>query len=120
MDKYILNKYIKNNNSNNNKEPYQYQNKFKNVSCDYVKSTNINLINSSLPNSINLTNKMNKSYILDSKVRDEIMNKYILNDNSSILRRKKIYNRHKSIEKNTNYIKGKQLNIKKNFIIKYY
>ena len=117
VDKYILNKYIKNNNNNNNnKEPYQYQNKVKNIknaSCDYVKDTNINLRNSSLPNSINITNKMNKSYILDSKAQDEIMNKYIMNDNSSILRSKKIYNRHKSIENNTNYIKGKQLNIKK-------
>ena len=39
-DKYILNKYVK----NNNKEPYQHQNKLKNLkntSCDY-KEMNIN------------------------------------------------------------------------------
>ena len=116
VDKYILNKYIKNNNNNNNKDLYQYQNKIKNIkntSCDYVKDTNLNLRNSSLPNNINIGNKMNKSYILDSKAQDEIMNKYIMNDNSSILKNKKIYNRHKSIENDTNYIKGKQLNIKK-------
>ena len=107
-DKYILNKYVK----NNNKEPYQHQNKLKNLkntSCDY-KEMNINLRNSSLPNNLNIPNN---SYILDSKAQDEIMNKFMMNDSSSMLKNKKVYNRHKSIENNSNYIKGKHLNIKK-------
>ena len=107
-DKYILNKYVK----NNNKEPYQHQNKLKNLkntSCDY-KEMNINLRNSSLLNNLNIPNN---SYILDSKAQDEIMNKFMMNDSSSMLKNKKVYNRHKSIENNSNYIKGKHLNIKK-------
>ena len=107
VDKYILNKYVK----NNNKEPYQYQNKMKNLknsSCE-----NINLRNSSLPNNLSVPNNTNSSYMLDSKAQDEIMNKYMMNDSSSILKGKKIYNRHKSIENNSSHIKGKHLNIKK-------
>ena len=107
VDKYILNKYVK----NNNKEPYQYQNKMKNLknsSCE-----NINLRNSSLPNNLSVPNNTNSSYMLDSKAQDEIMNKYMMNESSSILKGKKIYNRHKSIENNSSHIKGKHLNIKK-------
>ena len=115
VDKYILNKYIKNNN-NNSKEPYQYQNKMKNNknnSCDYGKDMNINLRNSSLPNNINIFNNSNNSYILDSKAQDDIMNKFMMNDSSSLHKNKKIYNRHKSIENDSNSIKCKHLNIKK-------
>ena len=112
VDKYILNKYVK----NSNKEPYQYMNKVKNIknsSCDR-KDKNLNLRNSSMPNSItNIPNNTNNSYILDSKAQADIINKFMMNDSSSLLKNKKIYNRHKSIENNSNYIKGKHVNIKK-------
>ena len=100
IDKDILNKYIK-----NNKEPYQYQNRMKNLkNVSNLRSTNIHsCIN--IPN-----NNNNNSYLLDSKAQDEIINKYMMND--SFMNNKKIYNRHKSVENNSNnYIKGK--NIKK-------
>ena len=114
VDKYILNKYIKKN--NNNKEPYQYHTKMKNIknaSCDYGKDVNINLRNNSLSNNINIPNNTNNSYILDSKAQDDILNKFMMNDTSGLIKNKKIYNRHKSIENKSNYIKGKHLNIKK-------
>ena len=100
VDKDILNKYIK-----NSKEPYQYQNRIKNLkNVSNLRSTNIHsCIN--IPN-----NNNNNSYLLDSKAQDEIINKYMMND--SFMNNKKIYNRHKSVENNSNnYIKGK--NIKK-------
>jgi hypothetical protein len=100
VDKDILNKYIK-----NSKEPYQYQNRMKNLkNVSNLRSTNIHsCIN--IPN-----NNNNNSYLLDSKAQDEIINKYMMND--SFMNNKKIYNRHKSVENNSNnYIKGK--NIKK-------
>ena len=113
VDKYILNKYVK----NSNKEPYQYMNKVKNIknSSRDRKDKNLNLRNSSMPNSItNIPNNTNNSYILDSKAQADIMNKFMMNDSSSLLKNKKIYNRHKSIENNnSNYIKGKHVNIKK-------
>ena len=114
VDKNMLNKYVK----NSNREPYQYLNKvksIKNSSCDYGrKDKNINLRNSCLPSSItNIPNNTNNSYILDSKAQEDIMNKFMMNDSSSLLKNRKIYNRHKSIENNTNYIKGKHINIKK-------
>ena len=100
VDKDILNKYIK-----NSKEPNQYQNRMKNLkNVSNLRSTNIHsCIN--IPN-----NNNNNSYLLDSKAQDEIINKYMMND--SFMNNKKIYNRHKSVENNSNnYIKGK--NIKK-------
>ena len=117
VDKYILNKYIKNH--NNYKETYQNQNKMKNEknsSCDYGRDMVINLRNNSLSNNINIPNipnNTNNSYILDSKAQDDIINKFMMNDCSSLVNNKKIYNRHKSIENNSNYTKGKHLNIKK-------
>ena len=113
VDKYVLNKYVK----NTNKQPYQYLNKVKNMknaSCDYRKDKNINLRNSNLPNSIsNIPNNANNSYILDSKAQADIMNKFMMNDSSSLIKTKRVYNRHKSLENNSNYIKGKHINIKK-------
>ena len=103
IDKDILNKYIK-----NSKEPYQYQSRMKNLkNVSNLRSTNIHsCIN--IPN-----NNNNNSYLLDSKAQDEIINKYMMND--SFMNNKKIYNRHKSVENNSNnYIKGK--NIKKLFM----
>ena len=113
VDKYVLNKYVK----NTNKQPYQYLNKVKNMknaSCDYRKDKNINLRNSNLPNSIsNIPNNANNSYILDSKAQADIMNKFMMNDSSSLIKTKRVYNRHKSLENNSNCIKGKHINIKK-------
>ena len=108
LDKYILNKYIR----NTHKEPYQYQNKMKNLkNVSNLRSTNIH-------SCINVSNNNNNnSYILDSKAQDEIINKFMLNDNSFI-NTKRIYNRHKSIENNPNsYIKAKNMNIKKLLMI---
>jgi hypothetical protein len=86
----------------------------KNASCDYRKDKNINLRNSNLPNSIsNIPNNANNSYILDSKAQADIINKFMMNDSSSLIKNKKVYNRHKSLENNSNYIKGKHINIKK-------
>ena len=111
IDKYLLKNYVKNN--NNNKEPYLYQNKIKNLknaSCGHSKDKNINL-----RNNINIPNNNNNSYILDPKAQDEIISKFMIDDNS-LINSKKIYNRHKSIENNSHYIKGKQMNIKKMLI----
>jgi len=111
IDKYLLKNYVKN--SNNNKEPYLYQNKIKNLknaSCGHSKDKNINL-----RNNINIPNNNNNSYILDPKAQDEIISKFMIDDNS-LINSKKIYNRHKSIENNSHYIKGKQMNIKKMLI----
>ena len=96
LDKYILNKYIK----NSQKIPYQNKLNIKN------KNHNNSIYNSiSIPN-----NNNNSSYILDQKVQDEIINKFMLND--SLINNKRIYNRHKSVgNDSTKYIKGK--NIKK-------
>ena len=108
LDKYILNKYVK----NTHKEQYQYQNKIKNLkNVSNLRSTNIH-------NGINIpNNNNNSSYILDSKAQDEIINKFMLNDNS-LINTKRIYNRHKSIENNSNnYIKAKNVNIKKLLMI---
>ena len=104
IEKYILNKYIKN---NKNKEIYLYQNKIKNI-----KNVS-NLRSNSVHNHINIpNNNNNNSYILDSKAQDEIINKYMMND--SFMNTKKLYNRHKSVENNpNNYSKGKKMNIKK-------
>ena len=73
IEKYLLNKYIKN---TSKREPYQYQNKIKNLknlkNVSSMKSNNIhNCIN--IPN-----NNSNNSYILDSKAQDEIVNILIL------------------------------------------
>ena len=67
-----------------------------------------------MPNSIsNIPNNANNSYILDSKAQADIMNKFMMNDSSSLIKTKRVYNRHKSLENNSNYIKGKHVNIKK-------
>jgi hypothetical protein len=97
LDKYILNKYIK------NSQKIPYQNKLN------IKNKNHN--NNSIYNSIIIpNNNNNSSYILDQKVQDEIINKFMLND--SLINNKRIYNRHKSVgNDSTKYIKGK--NIKK-------
>ena len=97
LDKYILNKYIK----NSQKIPYQNRLNIKNK----------NHYNNSIYNSISIpNNNNNSSYILDQKVQDEIINKFMLND--SLINNKRIYNRHKSVgNDSTKYIKDK--NIKK-------
>ena len=103
LDKYILNKYIK-----DNKGPYLYQNRVKNIkNVSNLRSNNIHSY-------INIqNNNNNNSYILDSKAQDEMINKFMMNDNS-FLNTKRIYNRHKSVENNpNNYFKGKNINIKK-------
>ena len=105
IEKYLLNKYIKN---TSKREPYQYQNKIKNLknlkNVSSMKSNNIhNCIN--IPN-----NNSNNSYILDSKAQDEIVNRFMMNNDSY---NKKFYNRHKSVENNSNIIKAKNINIKK-------
>ena len=69
----------------------------------------------------NANNSSNTSYIIDSKMQDELINKFMVNDSSitnSIKRDKKIYHRHKSIEnQNNKYIKGKQMNIIKKLLM---
>ena len=86
-----MNKYIKN--SNNNKIKI-----IKNSSYDSKeKKLNLNLRNNSIHNGFNIQSN-NSSYILDSKIQDEIINKYMMNGNS-IIQSKKIFNRHKSMEK---------------------
>ena len=70
LDKYILNKYIK------NSQKASYQNKIN------IKNNNAIYNNISIPN-----NNNNSSYILDQKAQDEIINKFMLND--SALNKKK-------------------------------
>ena len=111
IEKYIINKYPK----NNNKDQYQYQNKvknLKNITTDHSKGKNIR-------NSV--SNISNNSYIIDSKMQDEIINKIMINDssiNNSIKKNKKVYHRHKSTEnENNKYIKSKQMNIIKKILM---
>ena len=107
IEKYLINKYQKNYNKD------QYQNKIKNLknsSTDHSKDKSLRNINSNLSNN---------SFIIDSKLPDELINKFIINDsslNNTIKKNKKIYHRHKSIE-NEKYIKGKQMNIIKKILM---
>ena len=108
IEKYLFNKYSK----NNNKDQYQqYQNKKigKNLSTEHSKEKNIR------------NNVSNNSYIIDSKAQDELINKFLINDsslNNTIRNNKKIYHRHKSIENEPNkFIKGKQMNIIKKILM---
>ena len=108
FEKYILNnKYPKN-------TKYQYQNKIKNLkssSTEHSKEKNIRN---------NLNNIANNSYIIHSKAQDEIINKYIINDsslNNTIRNNKKVYHRHKSIENDNKFIKGKQMNFIKKILM---
>ena len=107
IEKYLINKYQKNYNKD------QYQNKIKNLknsSTNHSKDKSLRNINSNISNN---------SFIIDSKVQDELINKFIINDsslNNTIKKNKKIYHRHKSIE-NEKYIKGKQMNIIKKILM---
>ena len=112
IEKYITNRYPK----NNNKDQYQYQNKIKNlknaITTEHSKEKTIRN---------NVNNSSNSSFLIDSKMQDELINKFIVNDSSitnSIKKNKKIYHRHKSIEnQNNKYIKGKQMNIIKKLLM---
>ena len=107
IEKFLLSKYQK----NSNKE--QYQNKIKNLknsSANHSKDKNIRNGNNNISNN---------SYIIDSKLQDELMNKFMINDsslNNTIKKNKKVYHRHKSIE-NEKYVKGKQMNIIKKILM---
>ena len=70
IEKYILNKYPK----NNNKDQYQYQNKVKNLKNSTIEHSKEKTIR----NSVN--NISNNSYIIDSKMPNDIMHRFILND----------------------------------------
>ena len=110
IEKYLLNKYPKNNNK------VQYQNKIKNLK----NSTTDNSKEKNKRN--NLSNSSNNSYIIDSKAQDELINKFMINDSSinNTIRKndKKIYHRHKSIENNSSkFVKNKQMNIIKKILI---
>ena len=108
IEKYILNtKYPKNN-------KYQYQNKIKNLKSSSSEHSK----EKSMRNHLN--NIANNSYIIDTKAQDELINKYMINDsslNNTIRNNKKIYHRHKSIENDNKYIKGKQMNIIKKILM---
>ena len=108
IEKFILNtKYPKNN-------KYTYQNKIKNLKSSSTEHSK----EKSMRN--NLSNINNNSYILDSKAQDELINKYMINNsslNNTIRNNKKIYHRHKSIENENKYIKGKQMNIIKKILM---
>ena len=112
IEKYLMNKYPK----GNNKDQYQYQNKIKNL-----KNTSIEHSKEKHYRNNSINNIPNNSYIIDSKVQDELMNKYLINDSSltnTIKKGKKGYNRHNSVENNNNkYIKSKQMNIIKKILM---
>ena len=110
-----LSKFNNNVNENNN----QCQNNLKNLkSCTVEHSPEKKMKNNNnfIPNN---------SYINDSKVQEDITNKFTINDSSlntntkSILykKTKKIYYRHKSIESSNKYIKNKPLGIIKKILI---
>ena len=110
IEKYLLNKYPKNNNK------VQYQKKIKNLK----NSTTDNSKEKNIRN--NLNNSSNNSYIIDSKAQDELINKFMINDssiNNTIKKNdKKIYHRHKSIENDSSkFVKNKQMNIIKKMLI---
>ena len=110
IEKYLLNKYPKNNNK------VQYQKKIKNLK----NSTTDNSKEKNIRN--NLNNSSNNSYIIDSKAQDELINKFMINDssiNNTIKKNdKKIYHRHKSIENDSSkFVKNKQMNIIKKILI---
>ena len=107
IEKFLLGKYQKNRNKD------QYQNKIKNLknsSANHSKDKNIRNGNNNISNN---------SIIIDSKLQDELMNKFMINDsslNNTIKKNKKVYHRHKSIE-NEKYVKGKQMNIIKKILM---
>ena len=112
IEKYLMNKYPK----AANKDQYQYQNKVKNLKNNSIEHSKEKHYRN---NSIN--NIPNNSYIIDSKVQEELMSKYLINDsslNNTIKKRKKGCNRHNSVENNNNkYIKSKQMNIIKKILM---
>jgi hypothetical protein len=107
IEKFLLSKYQKNSNKD------QYQNKIKNLknsSANHSKDKNIRNGNNNISNN---------SYIIDSKLQDELMNKFMINDsslNNTMKKNKKVYHRHKSIE-NEKFVKGKQMNIIKKILM---
>jgi len=112
IEKYLMNKYPK----AANKDQYQYQNKVKNLKNNSIEHSKEKHYRN---NSIN--NIPNNSYIIDSKIQEELMSKYLINDsslNNTIKKRKKGCNRHNSVENNNNkYIKSKQMNIIKKILM---
>lgn len=112
IEKYLLNKYPK----AGNKDQYQYQNKIKNLKNNSIENNKEKHYRNSSINNI-----PNNSYIIDSKVQDELMSKYLINDsslNNTIKKRKKGCNRHNSVENNNNkYIKSKQMSIIKKILM---
>ena len=127
--------YIGNSYSNSISNSHPYEKKEKYISNKYCKINSNNKIKnikgSSAENS--LEKKINNnvsanSYIIDFKIQNESINKFITNNsslnvnnttNNNISKKtKKIYNRHKSIENNVNkYIKNKPLGIIKKILI---
>ena len=111
IEKYLINKYPK------NKGKEQYQNKSKNNKNEEDIPNN----EQNIPNINN--NNNNNSFIINSKVQDEFINKFLINDSlltNTIKKSKKnkIYHRHKSIENdNYKYIKCKQMNFIKKILL---
>jgi hypothetical protein len=100
------NNFISYNNSMSNSHPY--------VKKEKSITKNIRNNNIYIPNN-------NSSFIIDSKVKHQTINKMIINDSSlnENKKSKKIYHRHKSIENNSNkyIIRNKPLNIIKKILI---
>ena len=100
------NNFISYNNSMSNSHPY--------VKKEKSITKNIRNNNIYIPNN-------NSSFIIDSKVKNQTINKMIINDSSlnENKKSKKIYHRHKSIENNSNkyIIRNKPLNIIKKILI---
>ena len=102
----VNNNFISYNNSISNSHPYVKKEK--------------SIIRKIRKNNIYIPNN-NNSFIIDSKVKHQTINKLIINDSSlnDNKKNKKIYHRHKSIENNSNkyIIRNKPLNIIKKILI---
>ena len=109
-EKYLLNKYPKDNSRDQTQRPNKIKN-LKNGRMDQIKEKNRNSSN----------NISKNSFMIEQKVQEELMNKYMINDsslNSTMQKSKKIYHRHKSIENiNSKCTKIKQMNIIKKILM---
>lgn len=117
-----MNNNFTNNNSMNNSHPYVKKEKSIKKKLNYNKnSSNAEYsLGKKRNNNIYIPNN-NNSFIIDSKVKHQTINKLIINDSSlnDNKKSKRIYHRHKSIENNSNkcVIKNKPLNIIKRILI---
>ena len=104
---------------NSHPYPYPYVKKEKSITKKLNHNHNHNH-NQIRTKNIYIPNNNNNSFIMDSRIKHQTINKLIINDSSLNEKKTKgIYHRHKSIENNSNkyIIRNKPLNIIKKILI---